>query len=196
MTTWSSLNGLGALTGCNGALPLGWHGDRGCMVCIVQSIPQYLSPCQAKNASSKLSGKCFPCQSHQPGFPTLLFECGKAWQLPLIAGISLGLMRNCFSQSCQEILAKASAAWRPGKAWGKGHAAANLFRQTLPAPHTARGAGADCLRTSVRVQEGSHRLKHGPWLWGPVASTAAPTRCLVTWVSLVSSLALLLLAPV
>lgn len=40
-------------------------------------------------------------------------------------------MKNCFSQSCQEILAKASAAWRLGKAQGKGRAAA-VFMQYQP----------------------------------------------------------------
>lgn len=49
----------------------------------------------------------------------------------MIAGISLDLMKNCFSQSCQEILAKASAAWRLGKAQGKGRAAA-VFMQYQP----------------------------------------------------------------
>lgn len=139
-TTRSSLNGPGALRSCNRALLLGRCGDRGCMVCIVQTIPQYHSPCQANNASFKHSRKCFPCQSHRPGFPPLLFEYRKGWQLLLIAGISLGLMRNCFSQSCQEILAKASAAWHPRKAQGKGRAAANVFRQTVPGPHGAGGA--------------------------------------------------------
>lgn len=116
---------------------------------------QYLSPCQANNACFKLSGKCFPCQTCRPGFPALLFECRKGWQLPLIAGINLGLMRNCFSQSYQEILAKASAVRCPGKAWGKGHATAKVFRQTLPAPHSAGGAGG---RASQDISKRTGRL--------------------------------------
>lgn len=132
------------------------------MASIVQSIPQYLGLCQANNASFKLSGKCFPCQSHQPGFPALLFECRKGWQLPLIAGINLGLMRNCFSQSYQEILAKASAAWCPGKAWGKGHAAAKCSDRQCQPLMVQEVLGAECLRTPVRGQEGCHQLKHSP----------------------------------
>lgn len=117
--------------------------------------PQYLSPCQANNASFRHSRKCFPRQSHRPGFPALLFEYRKGWQLLLLAGISLGLTRNCFSQSCQEILAKASATWHPRKAQGKGRAAAKVFRQTVPGPHSAGGAG--WLRTSVRGQAPTRR---------------------------------------
>lgn len=43
MTTWSRLYGLEALMSCNGAPASGRCGDRGCMVCIVQSIHQHLS---------------------------------------------------------------------------------------------------------------------------------------------------------
>lgn len=55
-------------------------------------------------------------------------------------------MKNCFSQSCQEILAKASAAWRPAKARGKGHAAA-VFIQYQPLA-VREVLGAECLGTA------------------------------------------------